>query len=172
MRHFLWPLIVYSLITVAHADPLVVPTGVSVNPDGTVSIIPSMNGNASVADKFSVSGNLDGSTYCTSSIPYGSNSHASQICGQTTAAVTTSPVTILTTPKDGADLEVCGLSSSIKFCDKIQANLANGGVIYTDTGTGSPAARTYAFPGSGVVNLTMASGTYSINTFGTVAGTR
>lgn len=117
-------------------------------------------------------GAADGVTYCFTADSYGANLHTSYPCGQTTAAVTTSAVAIMTIPSDGGDIEVCGLSGVVKFCDKIQANLNHGGVVYTDTGTGSPAARTYAFPGAGVVNLTMASGTYSINAFGTVAGTR
>lgn len=115
---------------------------------------------------------VDGVTLCGGQFPYGANSHVSRTCGQTTAAVTTSPVTIFTAPADGADLEVCGLFGAVKFCDKIQANLNHGGVVYTDTGTGSPDTRTYAFSGSGVVTLTMGANTYSINTFGTVAGTR
>lgn len=117
-------------------------------------------------------GSQDGTTYLFTSMGYGGNSHVSYLGGQTTTGVAAVATTIFSTPGDGASLTVCGSDGTNKFSDTIIYGLSDTPVVtLTHTAAGSPAARTYSNT-SGQLKLLLASGTYAINTFGTISGQR
>jgi hypothetical protein len=99
------------------------------------------------------------------------NSSGNSAMAQTspeTKSVSTSPVTISNSfiGGSGTFMVVSGNQSTNRFLDLIvcSQNTAAVTVLHSVTTQGSPAARTYAVSG-GVLNLTMASGSYSVDTW-------
>ena len=79
-------------------------------------------------------------------------------------SVSTTATTITYAQADGELITVNGFTGSTTFTDIIMTFVGRvPAVIYSDTGSGGPAARTYTYS-SGAIQLAMASGTYSIST--------